>query len=47
VIRWLGAHLAGNAVAYLALFIALGGSAYAVSSLPVNSVGDAPHAQGP
>jgi hypothetical protein len=32
-------HLRGNAVAYLALFIALGGSSYAAFVLPANSVG--------
>ncbi len=32
------AHLRRNAVAYLALFIALGGTSYAVSRLPANSV---------
>jgi len=31
-------HLRRNAVAYLALFIALGGTSYAVSRLPANSV---------
>ena len=32
-------HLRGNAVAYLALFVALGGSSYAAFTLPANSVG--------
>jgi hypothetical protein len=32
-------HLRGNAVAYLALFVALGGSSYAATNLPKNSVG--------
>ncbi len=32
-------HLRGNAIAYLALFVALGGTSYAVSSLPAGSVG--------
>ena len=32
-------HLRGNAVAYLALFVALGGTSYAAFSLPANSVG--------
>ncbi len=32
-------HLRSNAVAYLALFIALGGTSYAAFSLPANSVG--------
>jgi len=33
------AHLRRNAVAYLALFIALGGTAFAATQLPKNSVG--------
>jgi len=33
------AHLRGQAVAYLALFVALGGTSYAALSLPANSVG--------
>jgi hypothetical protein len=32
-------HLRGNAIAYLALFVALGGTSYAAFSLPSNSVG--------
>jgi hypothetical protein len=32
-------HLRGNLVAYLALFISLGGTTYAATSLPANSVG--------
>lgn len=32
-------HLRSNAVAYLALFVALGGTSYAAIKLPVNSVG--------
>ena len=32
-------HLRDNAVAYLALFVALGGSSYAALVLPANSVG--------
>jgi len=32
-------HLRGNAVAYLALFIALGGTSYAAINLPAGSVG--------
>jgi hypothetical protein len=32
-------HLRGNAVAYLALFVALGGSSYAAINLPAGSVG--------
>jgi hypothetical protein len=32
-------HLRGNAVAYLALFIAVGGTSYAAVTLPTNSVG--------
>jgi hypothetical protein len=34
-------HLRSNLVAYLALFIALGGTSYAVIRLPANSVGAA------
>ncbi|HEX8742922.1 MAG TPA: hypothetical protein VF712_07295 [Thermoleophilaceae bacterium] len=34
-------NLRRHAVAYLALFVALGGTSYAVSSLPANSVGTA------
>lgn len=37
----LAAHLKGNAVAYLALFIALGGTSYAAVKLPAASVGSA------
>lgn len=33
------AHIRGQAVAYLALFVALGGTSYAALSLPANSVG--------
>ena len=32
-------HLRSNAIAYLALFVALGGTSYAVINLPANSVG--------
>lgn len=32
-------HVRANAVAYLALFVALGGTSYAAVSLPANSVG--------
>lgn len=32
-------HLRGNAVAYLALFVALAGTSYAAAVLPANSVG--------
>ena len=35
----LAAHLKGNVVGYLALFIALGGTSYAAIRLPANSVG--------
>jgi hypothetical protein len=35
----LGAHIRGNVVAYIALFIALGGTSYAAINLPRNSVG--------
>jgi hypothetical protein len=34
-------HLRSNAIAYLALAIALGGTSYAAVSLPRNSVGSA------
>lgn len=34
------AHLRANTVAYLALFVALGGSSYAAVSLPAGSVGN-------
>src|SRR3954466_7923748 len=33
------AHLRGNVVSYLALFVALGGTSYAALKLPANSVG--------
>jgi hypothetical protein len=33
------AHLRGNAVAYVALFVALGGTGYAAINLPAGSVG--------
>jgi hypothetical protein len=33
-------HVRSNAVAYLALFVALGGTGYAASNLPANSVGN-------
>ena len=36
----LGAHVKGNIVGYLALFIALGGTSYAAVNLPRNSVGN-------
>jgi hypothetical protein len=36
--RFIG-HLRSNAIAYVALFIALGGTAYAAKALPKNSVG--------
>lgn len=32
-------HFRGNVVAYLALFVAIGGTSYAAVSLPANSVG--------
>jgi hypothetical protein len=32
-------HLRGNAIAYLALFVALGGTSYAALNLPAGSVG--------
>jgi hypothetical protein len=34
-------HVRANAVAYLALFVALGGTSYAAASLPAGSVGNA------
>lgn len=34
-------HVKGNLVAYIALFVALGGTSYAAVSLPANSVGTA------
>jgi hypothetical protein len=33
-------HVRGNTVAYLALFVALGGTGYAAANLPANSVGN-------
>jgi hypothetical protein len=36
---WIGRHLRNNIVGYLALIIALGGTSYAVTALPRNSVG--------
>jgi hypothetical protein len=33
-------HIRGNVVAYLALFVALGGTGYAAINLPANSVGN-------
>jgi hypothetical protein len=36
----LAAHVRSNAVAYLALFVALGGTSYAAANLPANSVGN-------
>ena len=33
-------HLRSNVVAYLALFVALGGTSYAAISLPAGSVGN-------
>jgi hypothetical protein len=35
----IAAHLRGNVVAYLALFVALGGTGYAATRLPAGSVG--------
>jgi hypothetical protein len=37
--RALMRHISSNLIAYLALFMALGGSAYAAMSIPANSVG--------
>jgi hypothetical protein len=39
VIRSFSSHARHNAVAYLALFVALGGTSYAAIKLPANSVG--------
>jgi hypothetical protein len=39
VLSRLTCHVRHNAVAYLALFVALGGSSYAAVTLPANSVG--------
>jgi hypothetical protein len=39
VIRSLSSHARHNAIAYLALFVALGGTSYAAVKLPANSVG--------
>src|SRR3954447_18428351 len=33
-------HIRGNAIAWLALFVALSGTTYAATSLPKNSVGN-------
>lgn len=41
VLARLRSHLFGNAVAYAALFVALGGTSYAAATLPKNSVGNA------
>ncbi len=38
--RRLLSHLRANAVAYLALFVAMGGTGYAATNLPPHSVGD-------
>src|ERR1051326_2500880 len=35
----IGSHIRRNAVAYAALFLALGGTSYAAIKLPANSVG--------
>ena len=32
-------HVAGNAIAWIALFVALGGASYAAIRIPANSVG--------
>jgi hypothetical protein len=37
--RRVRSHLTGNLLAYIALFVALGGTSYAVARLPANSVG--------
>jgi hypothetical protein len=39
-VRLLARHLRGNAVAYLAIFVALGGTSYAAVAIPNNSVGN-------
>lgn len=39
VLGQFGSHVRGNVVGYIALFVALSGSAYAASQLPANSVG--------
>jgi hypothetical protein len=39
VIRSVSSHARHNAIAYLALFVALGGTSYAAIKLPANSVG--------
>ena len=39
ILRVLGSHVRGNVVGYLALFVALGGTAFAAAALPPNSVG--------
>jgi hypothetical protein len=39
VVRKFAGHIRGNLVGYLALFVALGGTAVAATSLPANSVG--------
>lgn len=38
--RPLLSHVRANAVAYLALFVAMGGTGYAATNLPAHSVGD-------
>jgi hypothetical protein len=37
--RTLSSHIRANAIAYLALFVALGGTGYAATQLPAGSVG--------
>jgi hypothetical protein len=46
IIHRFGAHLGGNAVAYLAIFVALGGSSYAAVQLAAGSVNSAALAKG-
>ena len=41
MVKHFGTHLRHHAIAYLALFIALGGTSYAATRLPSNSVGTA------
>ena len=39
MLRTVSGHLGKNVIAYLALFVALGGTSYAALKLPKNSVG--------
>ena len=40
-------HIRSNVVAYIALFVALGGTSYAAIKLPANSVGTRQRAESP